>query len=310
METYAEQGWSSLVNTLLAQGNYPTAVEMLRHRLTENPDDATAHAYLAICLVDMRRVHAAEMEARTALVLDPGSSLGRFALVSVCMARRRLKEAESLLYDLIAEAPNTDLYHRWMGRIHRLKGRPKEAEAMLRKAVELDPEDPDNLAELAGFYLVTGKKGLAKDFARQALELQPEHQDALVAMGSVLLEEGDIQGAWDHARWAIKHDATDRGALGLICAIKAKTNWFLGAWWRFNSFVSGLGEKRAILFLVGMFVVYRLVRVWAVQTNHRDLIEPIDIGWIGLCVYTWIGPSLFRRALNKELGGVKLDEKF
>ena len=32
--------------------------------------------------------------------------------------------------------------------------------------------------------------------------------------------------------------------------------------------------------------------------------------WLGIVVYTWVAPGLFRRALEKELVSVKLDRQF
>ena len=53
----------------MEQGNAHGAIEIWRQLLTLDPNDAGAHALLSMCLVDTKRLHAAELEAGLALAV-------------------------------------------------------------------------------------------------------------------------------------------------------------------------------------------------------------------------------------------------
>ena len=67
-----------------------------------------------------------------------------------------------------------------------------------------------------------------------------------------------------------------------------------------------LGEGRAILVLLGVFVLYRVGLQLAGDLGHQELKSPIMGIWLALCIYTWVGPGLFRRSVRKDLEQVKL----
>jgi hypothetical protein len=71
--------------------------------------------------------------------------------------------------------------------------------------------------------------------------------------------------------WALRQDPADRGALRLMASIKARRNPFLGLWWRYATWMGSLGEGRAIVVLLGMYVVYRLGTITATEWGSSDI---------------------------------------
>src|SRR5205085_365238 len=125
-----------------------------------------------------------------------------------------------------------DFVWRTLAEIYGFTRRKDEQLRALEKALELDPEEPETLADLGRWHLNHGDLDRAERMAREALELSPEHGEALVLMGHALLRRGDVQAARDHAVWALRNDPGSRAALHLLASIKARSNFFLGLWWR------------------------------------------------------------------------------
>lgn len=66
------------------------------------------------------------------------------------------------------------------------------------------------------------------------------------------------------------------------------------------------GSRRAVLVLLFAFIVYRAARQVLTDSGYPDGADLVNFAWIGICIYTWVGPGLFQRELEKELGEVKL----
>ncbi len=294
----------------LAQGNPFRAIESLRRVLSVDPDDARAHGLLALCLVDARRVTAAEIEAKLALALAPLSPLSHVAMGQVSFARRDFVKAEERFRAVLEMEPDRAENHRRLGLLFLAMNRREDAESALARALELEPDDPENQAALGRLRLAAGDVAEAERLAREALTLAPANRGALVLMGSVLLRKGDIESAREHALWAIRIDPTDREALSLMASIKARTRWYLGLWWRFNTWCGEVGGRNAALVLLGAFIVYRLLTQLLADFGHPKGAELVSVAWLGVCVYSWVGPGIFRRELQKELETVRLRGDF
>ena len=44
--------------------------------------------------------------------------------------------------------------------------------------------------------------------------------------------------------------------------------------------------------------------------HNPELAQLIHFAWLGICVYTWVGPGLFRRSLEREISSVVLKQDF
>ena len=83
------------------------AIESLTLALGEDVDNARAHALLAICLVDRRRLAAAQHEAQAALRLAPQHWFSHLAAGKVHYAQRRPAQAEEHFKAAVELAPMT-----------------------------------------------------------------------------------------------------------------------------------------------------------------------------------------------------------
>ncbi len=310
MNNYELEKWLDHARQQMIQGNTYNAIESLRRVLSIEPDMSEGHALLAIALLDQRRIHAARHEANLALTLEPESSFAHFAKANVLIAHRQFEPAEEHLKQILAMDTQNPQYYRSLAGLYSVTNRDKQVLPLLNKALEIEPESPDTLTLIGEYYQEQGELNQAKQWAVKALEIEAEHHDALILMGHILLQEGHIEQAREHALWALRQNPNNPRALHLISAVKARKNLFLGLWWRYNTWMSSLGEGRAILVLVIAFVIYRITIIVAGDFDKPGLANVINIAWLIVVVYTWIGPMIFRNSLKKEVESVALKKGF
>ncbi|WP_213877388.1 tetratricopeptide repeat protein [Pseudomonas sp. dw_358] len=294
----------------LQAGHNDGAIDSLRQLLAEDSDHAEAHALLAICLINMRRVHAARAESRLALAADPELPVAHYAMAVVAIAMRQFKPAEQHLRQLLDMEPLNPMYHRTLAELYSLTGRSALRLEQLQKALELGPDDAANLVAMAQYHRSEGHWDQAEGYARQALQSDPGHPGGVVVLGHLLLRRGETAAAREHAIWALQENANDRAALHLITAVKARESLFLSFWWRLNAWMSERGTTRAIVILLGMFVLYRVMVIALNQQGYPTLAEGVDWVWLAFVVYTFAAPQIFKRALDKELVQVRLSKEF
>lgn len=302
--------WLLQARRLSDAGQSEAAVEALRRALAADPDHAEAHALLALELVRLKRIYAAEIEARAALLSDTDLPLCFTAMGAVKLAQRKLAEAETHIVASLELQPDEPGTYRMLADVERMRGRLDGARASLERALELDPEDPDTLVALGDLAMLTGDLAAAREHCDEATAIAPEHLDAHVLAGHLDLRAGDLAEATEHARFALSVDPTDAGALELLCSIKARRSWALGLWWRLNVFLSTGSERRQITLLVVSFAVCQALIAVLASTGAERIADLLDWAWLGFCVYTWTAPAQFQRLLDAELSEVVLDDDF
>lgn len=297
-------------HTQIGHGDLAGAIESLRQALSADADHASAHAMLALCLHDQRRLHAAEHEARLALGLDPDLALAHYAMGMAALAQRRFASADEHLHRAMRLEPENTHYLQGLARLYTLWDRPKEALPLLEKARELAPDDAESWAALAQYALQQRAFERAEPLARHALQLDPENTDALLAMGEVRLLQGNTAEAREHALLVLRQNANHEGGVHLLTAVKARESLLLGVWWRFNSFFTGGSIMRRVVMLLGFYLAYRVALLVLGDLGYERAQLPLTLAWLAFCVYTWVGPGLFQKQLARELEPAQLGSKY
>ncbi|HZI02982.1 MAG TPA: tetratricopeptide repeat protein [Archangium sp.] len=310
MSDFPSFHWRNYAQVQLARGDHRGALETLRRGLAQEPEDPEAHALLSLVLLSLKRPHAAEHEAGIALSLEPMLPLAHAAAASAAMARRRFQDAEQHLKNLLELEPDDTSHLRLRARFLELTGKKELKREVLERAIALDANDPDTMVMMGWDALERGDVKRAAQWAQDALTARPEFQDGLVLMGQVYLRQGRIEDAREHALWALRQDATDEGSLRLLASIKARQSPLLGLWWRYALFMGSLGDGKSTLVLLGAFVAYRFATLAAKDLGQPNLASLIQLVWLGLALYTWVGPALFQRMVRQELDTVRLDARF
>ena len=297
------------LDAFVQAGRFSRAVQVLKEVLGQDPDNLFAHYMLAICLINLNRLHGACFEAEMAIRIAPLAYEGHYAAAHAYMLKGDFKRALNHAKYLLELMPHSPEPHHIFAQICKLKHDRAGEEKHLIKALELDPDNADIQADLGDVYLATGRIQKATEKAREVLDADPEHSAGLVLMGKIFLNIGEVEKAREHAVWALHKKATDHGALLLMASIKARENLFLGLWWRFNTKVMQLGTSKAILLLLGVFALYKTLTIFA-DTNSLPWGDYLNFAWLALCVYSWVSPGIFQRSIDTELGRVELQDDF
>jgi Tfp pilus assembly protein PilF len=285
-------------------------LELVQRALAIDPDHARAHAALAFSLLAARRLPGAGLEIRIALSLDGGDNYIHYVAGAVMMAERKLEDAWS--HVLVAlEADSADAEAHVLGAtIQVLRGQTAKARELLQEALAHHGSHCGALTELARLELAEGNRGAAAEHIALALQADSVDHDAHIVAGYIDLAAGNDAAAEEHARFVLNQDATDEAGLRLFTAVKAKRSVLLGAWWRWNSWISMRDDRRQIGLLIGTFVLMRILIIVTDELGYEMISHALGFGWLGFCAYTWFAPEMFRSWLKQELGSVRLDPEF
>ena len=205
----AARGLAGVPRSLLTEARW-TAFETARAELVDAQmaaaDQPAAHLNLGVLAAGEGRLEDAEAAYRTALRLDPLFLPARFNSATLFNRLGRNAEAERILRDGIARAPDNGELHYSLGLLLAEEQRLDEAAESLGQAVVLIPgrvrvaynqglalETLGRLAEAEAAFLEAGRRD-----ARDA--------DVLLALARILLRQGELERAADYARQLIAVD--------------------------------------------------------------------------------------------------------
>jgi Flp pilus assembly protein TadD len=299
-------GLLALARRQMRIGHYAGAIEQLRQALAADPADAEAHALLAVCLHATKRLYAAAYEAQQALAGAPELPAAHLAAGAIQVTRRRFADAERHLQEALALDPMDATAYRLLADAYDRWGRRQQVEPTLRAGLQQAPDNPELLADLGLHLLEAGRLDDADRLAREALALDATCTEAVVLMGHVLLRRGDIRGAQEQALLCLAADAAFRPALHLLCAVKMRTNPFLGLWWRFAVWMGRFGNTNTLVIIIGSYVLYRLAAQLLEDAGQDNAATLLSLLWLALCAYSWAAAGIFSKMLKKELAAVRL----
>jgi len=308
--TLAAARWFEQAGNSLRRGDSRGAIDSLKRLLGVEPEHGQAHALLALALVQAKRIHAALHEAKLAVAIEPEDSFCHYALGRTLIVHGRLEAARAEFEMARTFDPEDADNELGLALVAEFAGKRADELQHLERALSLAPDSASVLARLADTWFRRGDDQRAERYARAVLEQEPDHLDALVVMGHLLLRRGQTDEAREHAFWALSNDATSTSALGLLVAVKTRTNLLLGLWWRMNTFLLRGSKNRAIVFLIGGYVLTRVGSLYTQQHGWPMASDFIDYTWLALCVYSWVGPPYFARQLQRELSQVELSKDY
>lgn len=301
---------SALALHYMSVGHYPGAIMELKQRLAEDPDNGVLHALLSRCLLATRRLVAAETEAETAMALDPTSGWCLSALIRVRLSQDRIADARELAEQYIALDPTNPSAWEVSADVADRASDRERRRVDLHRALALAPDDPDVLADLSECAREDGDLDKAQAFAEQALAAAPMSAAGRLAMGEVYLQRGDTEGAHAMAVEVLRGNPSHQGAITLLASVKAAQSPIMGLWWRYASWMMRHTGTEQIWVLMGAYVLYRLLTQVLTDLGYEGLTGTIEMVWVGVCIYTWVGPSWFQNMLRRELETVSLDEEY
>ena len=175
VEWRPESGMDGLMSgalNQLHQGDYVTAIYLLRTALKQRPDDPLVLYNLGMALSDIGRVEEAVRLLSRLTEIEPENSRAWNALGIAHQRSDDLEEAISALEESVRLDPNDGFAHRNLGGL--IAGRsPEDALKHLARAYELMPEDQ---SAVYGYGLALHRSGRTEEadpILKRAVEINP-----------------------------------------------------------------------------------------------------------------------------------------
>ena len=158
---------------------------------------AYAHTMSGEIFYTHQRAAEAEQHLKRAYDLDPGDTLCRGKLVSLCMAQKRHEDALAICQQLIQIEPGNPLHRQNSGVLLSTLKRFPESVDTLRKAVAADPNNPLGYRYLIK-VLMQGTRDFpeARTVAEQLVRLDPTGSNYYV-LSQTRQADNDLTGALD-----------------------------------------------------------------------------------------------------------------
>jgi tetratricopeptide (TPR) repeat protein len=278
---------------MFASGNdWARAIPELRRALTDDPEDASTHALLALALSNEKDRDGAIAAGRRAVALDPEMDFAHYALGMALYEADDMRGAETAAREALRleqDAANYAL----LGQVLAHRRRWKEALAAAEDGLRLEPSDAGcaNVRTLALSNL--GRADEAEQVARESLERDPEDPYSLTEYGWVLLRQSRYDEALATFRAALRLSPSyERARLGIVEALKARS----GVYRLVLRYVFWLGsfEGRTQYFILfGLWFASRIVSS-TLKTNPAwwPVLGPLMGLYFVFAISTWLAAPL------------------
>jgi len=208
---------------LLAQSRPADAEREARQALAQDPQNAAAHSFLALCCVQQNRTADAVSEARAAVGLAPADPASHRILGFVLHRLDRQAEALASVDQSLRLDPNDTDAHVLRAAVQLASRHWKGALEAAETALTLDPEHVEAANFRAMALTQLGRKAEAAMTVDYALHREPDNALSHANQGWNRLHQNDPRRAKEHFREALRLDPTLEFAReGMLEALKAR----------------------------------------------------------------------------------------
>jgi tetratricopeptide (TPR) repeat protein len=278
--------------------DWPRVVSSARQALTAEPDDAIAHALLALGLAHLEQGKEAVDAGRRAVALAPEVSFAHYALGWALLERAEVSAAERCAREALRLDPDSHGYA-LLAQIHVRQKRWAEAINAAEKGLQIDPEHAGcaNLRVLSLGAL--GRTDEAAAVMTDVLALDPDDAFALTNRGWLMLRQSRPQDALESFREALRLDPTlDWARTGIVEALKARS-FLYRIVLRYELWVGSLTARAQWFLILGLFFGGRVVR-GLLRSNPElwPVLGPVMALYIFVVFGTWIANPLSNLVLR------------
>jgi tetratricopeptide (TPR) repeat protein len=270
---------------LLQQGRYDLAEREIRKHLAQNIEDPDAHAYLALCLINNKKIEEAKKEAFEALALYPDFPFAHFLLSKIYIEEDDYKRAQDSIKEALRVDPYEPQYYETLAMIYFNQGKYEAALEISEKGLQAEPEHVGCLNLRARCLVKLGRKEYANDSFTASFNKDPDNSYTHANQGWAFLEQKNYKGALTHFREALRLDPTnDFAKSGLVEALKAKYliyKWFL----QFIFWMESLGSQARWGLMIGLVIV-------------NKIFPPLAPFYLVFLVFTWFSDVIFNSLLR------------
>jgi tetratricopeptide (TPR) repeat protein len=212
---------------LLNQGRYDLAEKELRLALSFDPDYASAHGLLAICLSERKQYSEAIQEIGTAIALSPDYAGFHYIYAGILREQRKLDAAKNAILEALRLDPEDADFYARLASIQYDQAKYAEALKSTEQGLSLDAEHVWSMNMRLLTLIELGRISDAEAEVNSTLAIAPEHPFPHTVKGWVLLHQTRIPEAMHSFREALRIKPDQEWArLGLLEALKARNGLY------------------------------------------------------------------------------------
>lgn len=289
---------------LLAQSRPADAEREALQALAQNPQDASAHAMLALCRVQQDRAADALEEARQAVGLAPDEAPFHRILGLVLHRLDREREALACVDEALRLDPNDTDAHVLRAVIHLALRQWIRALQSAEDALALDPEHVEAANVRAMALVRLGRKEEATLTVDHALHREPDNALSHANQGWNCLHANDPRRAKEHFREALRLDPTlDYAREGMLEALKARNPVYR----LMLAYYLWIGRQSGWLqwaFILGVFFGGRVIgALHETAPRFSWLFTPLLVIFYAFIYLSWTSQPLFNLMLRLDRFG-------
>jgi superkiller protein 3 len=211
MNAPRDADWITLLAEVrLGQNRTREALNLLGDANQIAGDSSTRFMLISLAMSQAGKMDRAEPPIRSAIRLDPNNATAHYFLARLLYTDNRFDEAIKETQKTIDLSPGFVRAYENMGLCYEGEHRQDEAERWYLKAIDAQSTSPAKsewpMLDLAILLMNENRDADAKPLLEQALAINPLNTQALVQMGALYETDGENQKALDEYRAAIRSE--------------------------------------------------------------------------------------------------------
>lgn len=286
-----------------SNSDWERAVPAARQAVASDPQNAHAHALLALGLAQLEQPREAVEAGRRAVALAPDLAFAHFVLGRALLENDDVTAAERAARESLRLDPDADGYSLLAQTLVRRRHWQDALDAA-NHGLELDPNHTTsaNLRALALGQL--GRADEAEAAVDETLAIDPDNAHSHATRGWQMLRQSNPEQALESFREALRLDPTaDWARAGILEALKARKGLYR-VFLRYALWMTSLTGRARWTMLIGLFVLARIVRgTLRVRPELLPLLGPVFALYVLFGVATWIAAPLSNLLLRFDRFG-------
>lgn len=240
-------------------GDWRRVVPAARQAITADPEDANAHALLALGLSHLEETRGAVAAGRTAVALAPDLSFAHYAFGWALLESGDVGAAERAAREALRLSPDGD-EHALLAQIHLRRRRWRDALETAERGLQTSPEHAGCANVRAVALANLGRSDEAMAGVHDMLAADPDDAYAHANHGWLFLRRSRPDEAMQSFQAALRLDPTlDWARAGMIEAMKAR-NLAYRLVLRYSFWAASLGGRAQWFLIIGAYLGSRVVR--------------------------------------------------
>jgi tetratricopeptide (TPR) repeat protein len=212
---------------LINQGRYDLAEKELRQLLSAEPDYASAHGLLAVCLSEKKQHEAALKEISQAIALSPSYSGFHYIHAGILRDQNALDAAKKAILEALRLDPEDADCHARLATIQYDQHKYTEALKSAEQGLRVDAEHVWSMNMRLLALIELGRIAEAEVEVNGTLAVAPDHPFPHTVKGWVMLHQNQHAEAMESFKEALRLKPGGEWArLGLLESLKARNGFY------------------------------------------------------------------------------------